>query len=79
MRWGCIDIGSNTTRLLVVEQSAGAFTPLLQVRAFTRLGRVCAAGGRIPEATVLALAEVVAAQAATARANGVGAGALRVV
>jgi exopolyphosphatase/guanosine-5'-triphosphate,3'-diphosphate pyrophosphatase len=38
MLCACIDIGSNTTRLLVAETGDGALREVLQVRAFTRLG-----------------------------------------
>ncbi len=79
MRCGCIYIGSNTTRLLVVDHTPGLLTTVLQVRAFTQLGRACAAGETIPDETLEALAEVVASQVAAARAHGVEPGALRVV
>jgi len=83
VRCACIDIGSNTTRLLVADVAAergGGELPLAPVaerRAFTRLGRTCPAGGAVPEAMRAALAEVVAEQAREARA--LGATALRVV
>jgi exopolyphosphatase/guanosine-5'-triphosphate,3'-diphosphate pyrophosphatase len=34
----CIDIGSNTTRLLVAEPDGGRVRELLRQRAFTRIG-----------------------------------------
>jgi exopolyphosphatase/guanosine-5'-triphosphate,3'-diphosphate pyrophosphatase len=77
VRCACIDIGSNTTRLLVADVAGGALTPLLQARAFTHLGRACGPGEALPTATCDALAEVVCAQARDARAH--GAGVLRVV
>ena len=39
VRRACIDVGSNTTRLLVAECEAGQLTELHQERAFTRIGR----------------------------------------
>src|SRR5437899_2402889 len=38
MAYACIDIGSNTTRLLVAEAADGQLRELLQQRAFTRIG-----------------------------------------
>jgi len=82
VRCACIDIGSNTTRLLVadVAVTAGvepALAPVVERRAFTRLGLACRAGGAVPDAVREALAAVVAEQAGEARA--LGAEALRVV
>jgi exopolyphosphatase / guanosine-5'-triphosphate,3'-diphosphate pyrophosphatase len=37
--YACIDIGSNTTRLLVAEAGGGAIREILQQRAFTRISR----------------------------------------
>ena len=70
MRCACIDVGSNTTRLLVAELRAGVPAPVLTRRTFTRLG-----AGRAPQDAVGAartheLAAVVAAQARLARAAG---------
>jgi exopolyphosphatase/guanosine-5'-triphosphate,3'-diphosphate pyrophosphatase len=73
----CIDIGSNTTRVLVAEARAGRLTELLQRRAFTRLGRGLKAGGTIPHAKIEEVARVVAEQRALAER--VGAQALRAV
>jgi len=75
VRCACIDIGSNTTRLLVADvvSSAGGeweLAPVVERRAFTQLGRVCRAGDTVPETTRAALAAVVAAQAQEARALG---------
>ncbi|MBS1868940.1 MAG: hypothetical protein JSS99_04700 [Actinobacteria bacterium] len=82
MRCACIDIGSNTTRLLVADVTEPAdggppLAPVVERRAFTQLGRSCRAGGVVPAATRDALAAVVAAQADEARS--LGATALRVV
>ena len=45
---GCIDIGSNTTRLLVAEAGGGSLRELVTQRAFTRIGRSLGKGGAIP-------------------------------
>lgn len=73
----CIDIGSNTTRLLVADVSGGALREVVCERAFTRIGRELRANGAIPPAKVAEVAEVVAAQLAQARA--LGAAPIRVV
>ena len=39
MAYACIDIGSNTTRLLVAESVDGQLRELLQQRAFTRIAK----------------------------------------
>jgi exopolyphosphatase/guanosine-5'-triphosphate,3'-diphosphate pyrophosphatase len=50
VRRACIDIGSNTTRLLVAECDREGLRELHQERAFTRLGRdVLQSGGISPE------------------------------
>jgi exopolyphosphatase/guanosine-5'-triphosphate,3'-diphosphate pyrophosphatase len=77
VRCGCIDIGSNTTRLLVADVGGGTLTPVLELRTFTRLGRACAAGAALPPDALASLAEVVAEQAGAAGAGGTEA--LRVV
>ncbi|MDO8214047.1 Ppx/GppA phosphatase family protein [Conexibacter sp. CPCC 206217] len=77
MRAACIDIGSNTTRLLVADHVDGSLAAVVQLRAFTRLGKACRAGGSLPQEVVDGLAAVVGEQAAHAREA--GATALRVV
>jgi exopolyphosphatase/guanosine-5'-triphosphate,3'-diphosphate pyrophosphatase len=69
-RCACIDIGSNTTRLLVAEEAAARPRELLTERAFTRLGSVCESGGEIGGAAS-EVAAVVARQVALARELGV--------
>jgi exopolyphosphatase/guanosine-5'-triphosphate,3'-diphosphate pyrophosphatase len=66
-----VDIGSNTTRLLVAEVENGQVRELAQVREFTLLGSAAAEDGSIPRSKVLETAEAVAAQVATARRLGV--------
>lgn len=77
MRCACIDIGSNTTRLLVADVDGTLLAAVAERRAFTQLGRACAAGDALRTAALEPLAQIVAAQAAEARA--LGAEALRVV
>jgi exopolyphosphatase/guanosine-5'-triphosphate,3'-diphosphate pyrophosphatase len=62
MLCGCIDIGTNTTRVLVAEARDGLLTEVLQQKAFTRLGRGLRAGGTIPADRIAATARVVAEQ-----------------
>jgi exopolyphosphatase/guanosine-5'-triphosphate,3'-diphosphate pyrophosphatase len=57
---GCIDIGSNTTRVLVAEARGGELRELLQRRAFTRIGKGLKAGGEIPRAKIEEVGDVVA-------------------
>src|SRR5215208_901808 len=70
MRCACIDIGSNTTRLLVADCADGRLDRLHEERAFTRIGRALDAEGAIPAATVAAVAEVVAGHRAAAHEHG---------
>jgi len=59
----CIDIGSNTTRLLVAEpDGAGALAVVLQQRAFTCVGSALDADGRIAAAKVEEVAAEVTRQ-----------------
>ena len=67
---GCIDIGSNTTRLLVAERVDGRLRELLRQRAFTRIGRGVRAGEAIPERKIREVADVVATQVRLARELG---------
>jgi len=60
--YACIDIGSNTTRLLVAEPVNGRLRELLAQRAFTRLGRGMKPGRAIGERKLAEIAEVVATQ-----------------
>jgi exopolyphosphatase/guanosine-5'-triphosphate,3'-diphosphate pyrophosphatase len=57
---GCIDIGSNTTRVLVADARDGRLRELLQRRAFTRIGKGLKPGGEIPRAKIEEVADVVA-------------------
>jgi exopolyphosphatase / guanosine-5'-triphosphate,3'-diphosphate pyrophosphatase len=77
MLCACIDIGSNTTRVLVADATGGRLTEVLQQRAFTRIGRGLKAGAAIPREKIEEVARVVAEQRALA--ENVGARALRAV
>ena len=66
----CIDIGSNTTRLLVADASGSRLRELASQRAFTRIGKALLDGGSIPEEKIAETAEVVATQARVARELG---------
>src|SRR4051794_41748537 len=66
----CIDIGSNTTRLLVASPRGAGLRELCQQRAFTRIGRSLRDDGRISEEKIGEVAEVVATQARTAEQLG---------
>jgi exopolyphosphatase/guanosine-5'-triphosphate,3'-diphosphate pyrophosphatase len=67
----CIDIGSNTTRLLVAEPCAGGLTELATQRAYTRLGADLRKGGAISPLRLVSTADVVAHQVRRARELGV--------
>jgi exopolyphosphatase/guanosine-5'-triphosphate,3'-diphosphate pyrophosphatase len=68
VRSACIDIGSNTTRLLVAEPDGAGLREVLARRMFVPL--VDGAGGAIGPETVTVLASVVAAHVAVARECG---------
>jgi exopolyphosphatase/guanosine-5'-triphosphate,3'-diphosphate pyrophosphatase len=69
MRCACVDIGTNTTRLLVAEREGGRLREVVAVRHFLRLAP--GADGAIPHDTVARLADVVAAHVRLARDHGV--------
>jgi exopolyphosphatase / guanosine-5'-triphosphate,3'-diphosphate pyrophosphatase len=61
MLCACIDIGSNTTRVLVADVEDGELREVLQRRAFTRIGKGLK-GGEIPREKIDEVARVVAEQ-----------------
>jgi exopolyphosphatase/guanosine-5'-triphosphate,3'-diphosphate pyrophosphatase len=65
-----IDIGSNTTRLLVAERSGDGFRELLTQRAFTRIGRAIKDDGSIGAKKIEEVAEVIATQVRLAEVLG---------
>ena len=71
MRRACIDIGSNTTRLLVADCEGYSLRECRQERVFTLIGRSLDPSGAIPEEKLSEVVETVAAQLAVARELGV--------
>jgi exopolyphosphatase / guanosine-5'-triphosphate,3'-diphosphate pyrophosphatase len=70
LRRACIDIGSNTTRLLVADCADGGLVECRQERAFTQIGRSLDAQETIPAAKLAEVVAVVAEQFAIARVLG---------
>jgi exopolyphosphatase/guanosine-5'-triphosphate,3'-diphosphate pyrophosphatase len=70
LRHGCIDIGSNTTRLLVADSDRGRLQWVHQERSFTRLGHELAARGAIGPAKIAEVVAVVRDQHDSARLHG---------
>jgi exopolyphosphatase/guanosine-5'-triphosphate,3'-diphosphate pyrophosphatase len=70
MLCAAIDIGSNTTRLLVAEPVDGQLKAMMEQRAYTRINKALADDGSIPEDKVAEVAEVVATQVRLARELG---------
>jgi exopolyphosphatase / guanosine-5'-triphosphate,3'-diphosphate pyrophosphatase len=69
MRCACVDIGTNTTRLLVAERDGNRLREVVAVRRFLRL--VPGDDGAIPTEAVAELATIVAAHVRLARDHGV--------
>jgi exopolyphosphatase/guanosine-5'-triphosphate,3'-diphosphate pyrophosphatase len=65
----CIDIGSNTTRLLVARAAEGRLQQVMQQRTFTKLG---VADRSVPPQKISEVAEAVAEQVRLARECGCG-------
>jgi exopolyphosphatase/guanosine-5'-triphosphate,3'-diphosphate pyrophosphatase len=66
----CIDIGSNTTRLLVAEPADGRLRELLRQRAFTRIGKGLQRDDTIPAKKINEVVAIVATQVRVARELG---------
>ena len=62
MRCAAIDIGSNTTRVLVAEPEAGQLRGVMDQKAFTRLGQGSGRDGAIGPQKVAEVADAVATQ-----------------
>ena len=77
MLCAAIDIGSNTTRVLVAEPQEGQLRKVMEQRAYTRIGKASQHDGAIDADKVAELAEVVATQVRLAEE--VGAKAIRTV
>jgi exopolyphosphatase/guanosine-5'-triphosphate,3'-diphosphate pyrophosphatase len=69
MRCACVDIGTNTTRLLVAERDGARLREVVAVRRFLPL--VPEEGADIPAESVAALAAIVTAHVRVARQHGV--------
>jgi exopolyphosphatase / guanosine-5'-triphosphate,3'-diphosphate pyrophosphatase len=67
VRRACIDIGSNTTRLLVADGNGDQLSEVHQERAFTRIGHGVRANGMIAPDKIADVVEVVVGQLRTAR------------
>jgi exopolyphosphatase / guanosine-5'-triphosphate,3'-diphosphate pyrophosphatase len=70
VRRACIDIGSNTTRLLVAECDGEVLREIHQERAFTRIGHGRRGDGTIGQAKIAEVVAVVAAQLQSAGYHG---------
>src|SRR6266540_3687283 len=77
MLYAAIDIGSNTTRVLVAEPTDGQLRKVMEQRAYTRIGKSSQQNGAIDGEKVAELAEVVATQVRLAEE--LGAEAIRIV
>jgi exopolyphosphatase/guanosine-5'-triphosphate,3'-diphosphate pyrophosphatase len=77
MLCAAIDVGSNTTRVLVAEPQKGQLRKVMEQRAYTRIGKASKHDGRIDADKVSEVADVVATQVRLAEE--VGAEAIRTV
>jgi exopolyphosphatase/guanosine-5'-triphosphate,3'-diphosphate pyrophosphatase len=62
MLCAAIDIGSNTTRVLVAEPREGQLNKVMEQRAYTRIGKSTTKDGSITQAMIHEVGEVVATQ-----------------
>ncbi|MGA8744839.1 MAG: hypothetical protein WB507_03130 [Solirubrobacterales bacterium] len=67
-----IDIGSNTTRVLVAEPVDGQLKKVMEQRAYTRINKALDGGGEIVPEKIAEVAEIVATQVRLARELGAG-------
>jgi exopolyphosphatase / guanosine-5'-triphosphate,3'-diphosphate pyrophosphatase len=70
MLCAAIDIGSNTTRVLVAEPVDGQLKKVMEQRAYTRINKAISDAGEIPPEKAAEVAEVVATQVRLARELG---------
>jgi exopolyphosphatase/guanosine-5'-triphosphate,3'-diphosphate pyrophosphatase len=71
VRLACVDIGSNTTRLLVAEiDGDGVWRELMTQRAYTLIGKQAEKDGTIPKRVLANTVEVVSTQVRLAREMG---------
>lgn len=77
MLCAAIDIGSNTTRVLVAEPQEGQLRKVMEQRAYTRIGKDAKKDGKITKEKIAEVAEVVTTQVRLAEE--VGAEVIKVV
>jgi exopolyphosphatase/guanosine-5'-triphosphate,3'-diphosphate pyrophosphatase len=77
VRCAAVDIGSNTTRVLVAEPQEGQLRKVMEQRAYTRFEKDSKRKGRITDAKIEEIADVVATQVRLAEE--LGAEAIRIV
>jgi exopolyphosphatase / guanosine-5'-triphosphate,3'-diphosphate pyrophosphatase len=77
MLCAAIDIGSNTTRLLVAEPHDGQLKKVMEQRAYTRIGKAANKKGKVSAEKIAEVADVVGTQVRLAKE--MGAGQIRVV
>src|SRR3954453_9947820 len=70
MLCGAIDIGSNTTRLLVAEPEEGQLRKVMEQRAYTRIGKGASKKGKITAEKIAEVADVVNTQVRLAQEMG---------
>lgn len=71
MSYACIDVGSNTTRLLVADAPDGRLREILTQRVFTQIGQTLRAeNGRLPGKKVKEVVGVIRSQVKVARQAG---------
>lgn len=63
MAYACVDIGSNTTRLLVADARNDRLRELMTQRVYTQIGGSLGASGRIPDEKIEAAVDAAATQA----------------
>ena len=62
MLYAAIDIGSNTTRVLVAEPTEGQLRKVMEQRAYTRIGKASQHNGAVDAEKIAEVAEAVATQ-----------------
>jgi exopolyphosphatase/guanosine-5'-triphosphate,3'-diphosphate pyrophosphatase len=77
MLYAAIDIGSNTTRVLVAEPTDGQLRKVMEQRAYTRIGKASQHNGAVDAEKIAEVAEAVATQVRLAEE--LGAEAIRTV
>jgi exopolyphosphatase/guanosine-5'-triphosphate,3'-diphosphate pyrophosphatase len=70
MAYACVDVGSNTTRLLVADNDDGRLRELMTQRVYNELGDSLSDGARLPEEKLRRIASAVATQVRHARERG---------